>query len=76
MVYCGATVCYSTTMKKTKSVKKSAFKDIRVTVDISKNLLDAVEKAGAPYGFDRSKAIRFFLRKAVALRSTAGKSVI
>lgn len=70
MVYSDAAVCYSADMKKTKSVKsvkKSASKDIRVTVDIARELLDAVEKAGAPYGFDRSKAIRFFLRKAVTL---------
>ena len=68
-------MCYSATMKKTKSVKRSVSKDIRVTVDISSDLLGAVEKAGEPYGFDRSKAIRFFLRKAVAC-GTAGKPVI
>ena len=63
-------------MKRAKSVSKPISGNIRVTVDISRELLGAVEKAGAFYGFDRAKAIRFFLRNAVALRSAAGKSVI
>ncbi|HRT30348.1 MAG TPA: hypothetical protein P5527_11200 [Kiritimatiellia bacterium] len=63
-------------MKRAKTVSKKSSQNIRVTVDISRELLGAVEKAGAFYGFDRAKAIRFFLRKAVALCSTAGKSVI
>lgn len=63
--------CYSHVMKKAKTVSKTASRNIRVTVDISRELLGAVEKAGAPYGFDRAKAIRFFLRKAVARHITA-----
>jgi len=58
-------------MKKAKTVSKTASRNIRVTVDISRELWGAVEKAGAPYGFDRAKAIRFFLRKAVARHITA-----
>lgn len=60
-------------MKKAKTVSKTASRNIRVTVDISRELLGAVEKAGAFYGFDRAKAIRFFLRNALAMRSAEGK---
>lgn len=60
-------------MKRAKTVSKKSSQNIRVTVDISRELLGAVEKAGAFYGFDRAKAIRFFLRNALAMRSAEGK---
>lgn len=59
-------------MKRKTSTKTEAKKNVRVSVDIDRELLKSVEKAGAFYGFDRAKAIRFFLRNAVALRSTTG----
>lgn len=59
-------------MKRKISTKTEAKKNVRVSVDIDRELLKSVEKAGVFYGFDRAKAIRFFLRNAVAIHRTGG----